>query len=175
MGNDANGSEMEIEQGDPRLLETDLARRLLESTIPARYAYTALDGTPRIVASWFEWTGEEMVLPTFIAAPHVSHPAHRLRALRANPEVAISIDTESSPPEVLSIRGRAEIEEVDGVVPEYAAAAGRFLGAEQAAGYLAQVDQPGTRMARIAVRPTWVALMDFQARMPSALGGVQSR
>jgi hypothetical protein len=166
---------MTIEQGDPRLLESDLAQRLLESTIPARFAYTALDGTPRIVASWFAWTGEELVLPTFIAAPHVSHATHRLRALRANPDVAVSIDTESFPPEVLSIRGRAEIVEAEGVVPEYAEAARRFLGAEQAAEYLAQIDQPGTRMARVAVRPSWVGLLDFQTRMPSALGGVANR
>src|ERR1700742_5117832 len=113
---------MTHEQGDPRLLETDLAQRLLASTIPARCAYTALDGTPRIVASWFVWTGEELVLPTFISAPHVSHAAYRVRALRANPDVAVSIDTESSPPEVLSLRGRAEIIELDGVVTEYAEA-----------------------------------------------------
>jgi hypothetical protein len=163
---------MPVEQGNPALLETDLARRLLGSTIPARYAYTALDGTPRIVASWFVWTGEELVLPTFIAAPHVTHPAYRLRALRANPHVAVSIDTETSPPEVLSIRGTAEITEVDGLAPEYVEAARRFLGPEQAAGYLAEIDQPGTRMARIAVRPAWVGLMDFQSRLPSALGGV---
>jgi hypothetical protein len=166
---------MTIEQGDPRLLESDLAQRLLGSTIPARYAYTALDGSPRLVASWFTWTGEELVLPTFIAAPHVSHATYRLRALRANPEVAVSIDTESFPPEVLSIRGRAEIDEIDGVAPEYAEAARRFLGREQAAEYLSEIDQPGTRMARIAVRPTWVGLMDFQTRMPSALGGVVNR
>jgi hypothetical protein len=164
---------MTLDQGDPRLLETDLAQRLLSSTIPARCAYTALDGTPRIVSSWFVWTGEELVLPTFISAPHVSHPAYRVRALRARPDVAVSIDTDASPPEVLSIRGRAEITDVDGVVAEYAQAAHRFLGAEQATGYLAQIDQPGTRMARIAVRPAFVALMDFQTRMPSALGGVQ--
>jgi hypothetical protein len=166
---------MTIEQGDPRLLESDLAQRLLGSTIPARYAYTALDGSPRLVASWFTWTGEELVLPTFIAAPHVSHATYRLRALRANPEVAVSIDTESFPPEVLSIRGRAEIDDIDGVAPEYAEAARRFLGREQAAEYLSEIDQPGTRMARIAVRPTWVGLMDFQTRMPSALGGVVNR
>jgi hypothetical protein len=166
---------MTIEQGDPRLLESDLAQRLLGSTIPARYAYTALDGSPRLVASWFTWTGEGLVLPTFIAAPHVSHATYRLRALRANPEVAVSIDTESFPPEVLSIRGRAEIDEIDGVAPEYAEAARRFLGREQAAEYLSEIDQPGTRMARIAVRPTWVGLMDFQTRMPSALGGVVNR
>ena len=162
---------MSIEQGDLKLLETDLAQRLLGSTLPARYAYTAADGTPRVVASWFEWTGEELVMPTFIAAPHVSHPAYRLRALRANPDVAITIDTESFPPEVLSIRGRATISETDGVAPEYAAAAHRYLGSEQASGYLEQIDQPGTRMARIAVRPAWVGLLDFQTRLPSALGG----
>ena len=164
---------MTLDQGDPRLLETDIARRLLASTIPARYAYTALDGTPRIVGSWFAWTGEELVLPTFIAAPHVSHATYRVRALRANPDVAISVDTESFPPEVLNIRGRAEITEVDGIAPEYAAAAHRYLGSEQATEYLAQIDQPGTRMARIAVRPAWVGLLDFQTRMPSALGGTQ--
>jgi hypothetical protein len=164
---------MTIEQGDLKLLESELAKRLLASTIPARYAYTALDGTPRIVASWFEWTGEELVLPTFISAPHVSHATYRLRALRANPDIAVTIDTETFPPEVLSIRGQAEIAEVDGVAPEYAEAAHRFLGSEEATGYLAQIDQPGTRMARIAVRPSWVGLLDFQTRMPSALGGAQ--
>ena len=160
-----------IEQGDLRLLESELAQRLLASTIPARYAYTALDNTPRIVASWFEWTGEELVLPTFISAPHVSHAAYRVRALRANPDVAITIDTETFPPQVLTIRGQAEITEVAGVVPEYARAAHRFIGTEQATGYLAQIDDPSTRMARIAVRPTWVGLLDFETRLPSALGG----
>jgi len=162
---------MTIEQGDPRLLEGDIAKRLLASTIPARYAYTALDGTPRIVASWFVWTGEEIVLPTFISAPHVRHAAYRVRALCANPDVAISVDTETFPPEVLSVRGSAEVTEVDGVVPEYAQAAHRYLGSEQATSYLAQIDHPGTRMARIAVRPSWVGVLDFQTRLPSALGG----
>jgi len=32
-------------QGDLRLLETDVASRLLSSTIPARVAYIATDGT----------------------------------------------------------------------------------------------------------------------------------
>ena len=162
---------MTIEQGDLRLMETDLAKRLLTSTIPARYAYTALDGTPRVLGSWFVWTGEELVLPTFISAPHVSHTVYRLRALRANPDVAITIDTEAFPPEALSIRGEAEITEVEGVAPEYAEAAHRYMGTEQATPYLAEIDDPSTRMARIAVRPTWVGLLDFQTRLPSALGG----
>jgi Pyridoxamine 5'-phosphate oxidase len=162
----------EPEQGDPRLLESDVARRLLESSIPARYAYTSADGTPRVVASWFHWTGEELVMPTFISAPHVRHPAYRVRAIRANPEVAVSIDTESFPPEVVTIRGRAEVSAVNGIVAEYALAAHRYLGDDEATAYLAQIDDPSTRMARIAVRPAWVAVLDFQTRMPSALGGV---
>jgi len=163
---------MALPQGDLRLLDSEAAKGLLSSTIPARFAYTARDGTPHIVPTWFHWTGEELVMPAFLAAPHVRHAAARVAALRANPQVAISIDTESFPPLVLSVRGRATVDEVDGVAPEYALSARRYMGAEAAASYLAQIDQPGTRMARIAVRPTWVGLIDFQTRLPSSLGGV---
>jgi hypothetical protein len=38
-----------IPQGSPKLLDTPLAKKLLASAIPARVAYTAKDGTPRIV------------------------------------------------------------------------------------------------------------------------------
>jgi hypothetical protein len=62
---------------------------------------------------------------------------------------------------------------VDGLAPEYAAAAQRYLGDEAAAGMRASLDQPGTRQARIALRPTWVGMLDFDTRMPSAQGGVR--
>jgi hypothetical protein len=42
----------------------------------------------------------------------------------------------------------------------------RYGGPEQAAAALAEVDQPGTRMARIALRPSWVGAPDFQTRFP---------
>ena len=163
---------MALEQGDLGLFDTEVAQRLLVSRIPARFAYVALDGTPRVAGTWFHWTGEMLVMPTFIAAPHVRHPARRLRALRAKPDVAVTIDTETSPPEVLSVRGRVEISEVDGIPPEYAAAARRYLGEDVAREYLAGIDQPGTRMARIVLRPSWVAVHDFRSRLPSALGGI---
>jgi Pyridoxamine 5'-phosphate oxidase len=163
---------MTLSQGDPRLLAGEVARRLLASAMPARLAYIATDGTPRVVPTWFHWTGQELVMPTFVSAPHVRHPVGRLRALRANPAVAITIDTDSFPPEVLLVRGQARIDEADGVDPDYASAARRYLGQAQAESYLAQIDRPGTRMARIAVRPNWVGVIDFQTRLPSALGGV---
>jgi hypothetical protein len=167
-----SGETMALPQGHLGLLQSDLAKRLLVSTIPARFAYIATNGTPRVVPTWFHWTGDELVMPTFLAAPHVRHGAARLGALRANPDVAITIDTEGFPPQVLLVRGRVSVTEVDGVPPEYALAAGRYLGEEAAASYLAQIDQPATRMARIELRPTWVGIVDFQSRSPSALGGV---
>jgi Pyridoxamine 5'-phosphate oxidase len=163
---------MALPQGDLRLLDSDIAKKLLASTLPARFAYVASDGTPRVVPTWFHWTGEELVMPTFIAAPHVKRPAARLAALRRNPDVAVTIDTEGFPPNVLLLRGRATVVDVNGVPPEYALAARRYLGNEDVAGYLAQIDQPGTRMARVALRPVWVGVLDFEARLPDGLGGV---
>jgi ribosomal protein S18 acetylase RimI-like enzyme len=51
---------------------------------------------------------------------------------------------------VLTIRGRVEISEFGGIPPEYASAAQRYLGEEAALEYLSEIDQPGTRMARIS-------------------------
>src|SRR5262245_43614310 len=164
---------MVLPQGDLHLLESETAQRLLASALPARLAYCAADGTPRVIPTWFHWTGEELVMPTSISAPHVRHAASRLRALRANATIAITIDTERSPPEVLLVRGEARIDGVDGVDPDYASSARRYMGDAHAEAYLAQIDQPGTRMARIGVRPTWVGVVDFQMRLPSTLGGVQ--
>jgi hypothetical protein len=158
-------------QGDLRLLQTDVARRLLSSAIPARLAYIAADGTPRVIATWFHWTGEELVMPTFISAPHIRRAAARLGALRARPEVAITIDTEPFPPMVPSVRGRAVLTEVDGVDAEYRLAARRYLGEEAAASYLAQIDQPVTKMMRIAVKPSWVGVLDFRQRLPEVMRG----
>jgi hypothetical protein len=163
---------MLLPQGDLGLLESEVARRLLASRIPARFAYVATDGTPRVLSTWFHWTREVLAMPTFLAAPHVRHAAGRLRALRVNANVAVTIDTESFPPEVLTIRGRVEISEFDGIPPEYASAARRYLGKEAAGEYLSEIDQPATRMARIDLRPGWVGVHDFRSRLPSNLGGI---
>jgi hypothetical protein len=163
----------QLPQGDLRLLETDLAQQLLRSSIPARLAFIATDGTPRVVPTWFAWNGAEVVMATYVAGPNagIRHPAARIAALRANPTVALTIDTEDFPPQSLTIRGRAEIDEVDGLAPEYVASAHRYLG-EVAADMVAGMNQPGTVQARIVVRPTWVGLLDFAERLPSPLGGV---
>jgi hypothetical protein len=57
--------------------------------------------------------------------------APKLKALAMNPKVSITIDHNTFPHEVLLVRGTARLETVDGVVPEYAAAAERYFGREQ--------------------------------------------
>jgi hypothetical protein len=165
------GGKMDLPQGDLGLLDSDLARRLLASTMPARFAFVWTDGTPRVLPTWFHWTGAELVMPTFLSAPHVRKAAARVEALRANPAVAVTIDTEGFPPEVLLLRGRASVTEVDGVPEEYALAARRYLGEEAATTYLAQIDSPapgwpaspcappgsGSSTSRPACPPAWAA------------------
>jgi hypothetical protein len=54
--------------------------------------------------------------------------------------------------------------EVDGVLPDYAAAQRKAVGDDAVAGYLEAIDKPGLRMVRIGLRPTWVGVIDHQER-----------
>jgi hypothetical protein len=48
-----------------------------------------------------------------------SKNAPKLQALSENPMVALTIDTEVHPPKISLIRGRAELDFVDGIPDEY--------------------------------------------------------
>jgi len=115
-----------------------------------------------VVPIWFYRTGEEVVMAGPPDAPKVD-------AIRANPAVALTVDGNDWPYPVLPIRGMATVEIVDGVAPEYAAAARKHFGEEQGNAWVGQVGQMLAQMARIAVRPEWVCVLDFQTRFPSAL------
>jgi hypothetical protein len=147
-----------LAQGDLRLLHTPVAQRLLHAPVPARLAYTGHDQTPRVIPINFHWTGDELVMGAFPGT-------HKLPALRARPQVAVCIDTVQGPPEVLLLRGTVSMADVDGVLPEYAAAQRRVMG-DGATAYLAAIDKPGLRMVRLGLRPTWVGVLDFQHRFP---------
>jgi general stress protein 26 len=153
---------MPVKQGDISLLNHPTSQELLTSKIPARFAYLALDGTPRVVPIWFHWTGSEVVLGTPPNSPKV-------KSLKKNRKVAITIDSDQFPHKVLLIRGTAGVEEVKGVVPEYAIAAQRYFGEEQGKGWVKQLASQSKTMIRIAIKPEWVALIDFQTRFPSAI------
>jgi hypothetical protein len=153
-----------VVRGTPELLADPLAQQLLSAAIPARFAYTWTDGTPRVVSLWFHWDGTDVVLATFGGAP-------KLKALHSGDRVALTIDTETPPNHVLSIRGSVHVSHVDGVAREYALAAARYLGSERADAYIASLPT-NVPMARIAVRPDEVVLLDFETRFPSALSGL---
>ena len=148
---------MPSQQGDLALLNHPVAQELLRSTNPARLAYSWHDGTPRVVPIWFHWTGQEVV-----------RARHRV-VLHDNTPVALTIDSTPWPPRVLLIRGKARVETVDGVAPEYAAAAERYFGQEQGRAWVEQVRGMWAQMTRITIRPEWVGLLDFETRFPSAI------
>jgi hypothetical protein len=58
---------------------------------------------------------------------------------------------------------------VDGVLAEYDLARRRYYGDEQGAANAEQATQSGAGMARIALRPKWVGLLDFRSRFPGGL------
>jgi hypothetical protein len=141
-----------------------VARELLESRNPARLAYVALDGTPRVVPVGFHWDGEALVIGTVPGSAKVA-------ALRANPAVALTIDTAPPtwPPKVLLVRGTATVSVVDGVFPEYIAASRKLTPPEEFEQWEAGVRSLYDEMARIDVRPTWVKIHDFETRLPQAV------
>jgi hypothetical protein len=148
------------QQGSLELLNDPVASALLSSVNPARLAYTWLDGSPRVVPIWFHWTGDQLVLDSPPKAP-------KLKALAADPRVALTIDDNAWPYTVLLVRGRAGVEMLGDVSPEYELAATRYFGPEQGPAWVATLR--GKPMARIAVTPEWVGILDFQTRFPSAL------
>lgn len=153
-----------VKQGDLSLLQHPASQELLRSKIPARIAYIATDGTPRVVPIWFHWNGREIVMATPPKAP-------KLKALAKNPKVSLTIDDNTFPHKVLLIRGSARLENVEGIVPEYLACAERYFDPETAKAWLGQLRTMVSSMVRITVTPEWVGLLDFQTRFPSALAG----
>jgi hypothetical protein len=134
-----------------------LARDLL------RMAYVAKDGTPRNIPIAFTWNGSEIIVCTSKNAP-------KLRSLRHNPEVALTIDTEVHPPKILLIRGRAELDVVDGIPQEYLQMNGSYdMTPEQRVEWEAEVRSLYDGMVRIVITPTWVKLIDFERTLPSAV------
>ncbi|CAA9286094.1 MAG: hypothetical protein AVDCRST_MAG77-4757 [uncultured Chloroflexi bacterium] len=144
------------------VLNRPLSQELLARDL-TRLAYIAKDGTPRSIPIAFTWNGAEIVICTAKNAP-------KLPALRANPMVALTIDTEVHPPKILLIRGRAELDAVDGIPDEYLQMNGSYtMTPEQRVEWEAGVRSLYDGMVRIVVTPTWAKLIDFETTLPSAV------
>ena len=144
------------------VMHDPLAQELLHSAIPVRMAYSGTDGLPRAIPIGFLWKDERIVVCT-------SSNAYKVKALSANPKVALTIDTEA-PYRALLVRGTASLEIVDGVPPEYLEASRKAMNDEQQAqAFEAEVRSLYEQMARISIAPEWAKVLDFQTRLPSAV------
>ncbi len=145
---------MTYQPGDLAVLDSPLAKTLLTSTTPARLSYVALDGTPRVVPIWFHWNGRQLVFGTSPGSP-------KLKAIAAKPALAVTIDTIVWPYQALMIRGRAEIERVEGIVPEYELSATRYFGPDRGPAWIEQIAPRYTEMMRLILNPDWAWLLDY--------------
>ncbi|MEU7860707.1 pyridoxamine 5'-phosphate oxidase family protein [Nonomuraea sp. NPDC049141] len=144
------------------ILNRPISQELLARDL-TRLAYVAKDGTPRNVPIAFTWNGSEVVMCTSKNAP-------KLRSLSENPMVALTIDTEVHPPKILLIRGRAELDVVEGIPAEYLQMNGSYqMTPEQRVEWEAEVRSLYDGMVRIVVTPTWAKLIDFETTLPSAV------
>jgi hypothetical protein len=145
------------------VLSKTLSQELLKRDV-ARLAFVATDGTPRVIPIGIFWNGSEVVMCT-------TKNARKLKALRRNPAVALTIDTEVHPPDVLLLRGDAELDPVDGIPDEYLQASGTYrMTPEQRQEWEAEIKSLYVDgMVRVVVRPTWARLIDFETTLPAAV------
>jgi Pyridoxamine 5'-phosphate oxidase len=144
------------------VLNRPMSQELLARDV-TRLAYVAKDGTPRAIPIGFTWNGAQLVMCTPKNAP-------KLAALRENPAVALTMDTEVHPPKILLIRGRAELDVVEGIPEEYLQINGSYaMTPEQRVAWEAEVRSLYDGMVRIVVTPTWAKLIDFETTLPSAV------
>ena len=141
------------------LMNDPVARELIQAPIHARLAYNARDGSPRVIPIGYLWTGEVFVMGSPVNAPKV-------RALAANPKVALTVDTSTFPPHVLLVRGEAAVEVVEGVPEEFIESSRRFVGDAGMPEWDAGVRALYKQMAIIRVTPTWAKILDFETRLP---------
>ena len=144
------------------VLAKPYSQELLHSQIPARFAYTGVDGDPRVVPIGFLWKAPVIEIYTVPTSAKV-------KALAKNPRVALTIDTEGFPPKVLLIRGSVTLELVDGVPDGYVEAARKVVPADQMPGWEAGVRQLYQQMTTITLTPDWAKLLDFETTLPKSV------
>jgi PPOX class probable F420-dependent enzyme len=144
-----------------RLEEDPIARELLQSANLMRLAYVGTGGQPRVVPIWWRYHHGEFVVVT---GPH----ADKVRHLSQRPKVAFTIDTATPPYHVLLVEGDAELEDVEGMAPEYPEIVSRFLG-PFADTYLGRMRERVKRQVRIRIRPRSWRTLDFTTRFPKSL------
>ena len=144
------------------VLAKPYAQQLLDGPEPARMAYVGLDGAPRVIPIGFWVEGSQIVIAT---APKSA----KVAALRADPNVALTIDQGAFPPKALLIRGTTEVTLVDGVPEGYLTAGRKVMTGEQYPDWVAGVQGLYDQMVVLTITPTWAKLLDFESTLPTSV------
>ena len=140
------------------------AQQLLDGSA-AHLAYSGPDGFPRVIPVGFLWNGDRIIVCTATTSPKVA-------ALSSRPNVAVSIDSGSSPEAAKSLllRGIASMETVDGVADEYLAMSTKSMDAVEQAKFEREVRKVYKQMVRISIEPQWARFFDYgTGRLPAFL------
>lgn len=110
---------------------------------------------------WYAYIDGEFVMVT-------GPKADKVPALEANGAVALTIDSDQPPYNVLLVDGDATVEKTDGMAAEYPAIVTRYLAgaAEQ---YLENMRKRVRTQRRIRVVPRSWRVLDFVKRYPKSL------
>ena len=148
---------MDLEQtlSDPVTVE------LYERSPLMRFAYNAVDGSPRVIPLGYLMRDGVF---SFCTIPS----SEKVTALQRDPRVAITVDS-SDPLCCLLVRGEASLETVPGVPPDYLESSHCGMAPETWADFDAQVQALYDAMTRVTITPTWARLNDFQRTAPRAV------
>ena len=149
-------------QGSVALLQEPLALELLAAGIPAHLAYTWKDGTPRVVPMWFHWTGDAIAM---VCPPDSS----KLKVIKDGTPVTVSIDYEAWPARLLSVRGTATTQSIEGEAEFYDEMVRKYLG-DGTDDWRAMYRKLCPTVVQLIITPEWVSLIDVaHNRFPNAL------
>jgi len=134
---------------------------LYERSPLMRFAYNAVDGSPRVIPVGYLMRDGKFSFCTVPASEKVA-------ALQRDPRVAITIDS-GDPLCCLLVRGEASVETVEGVPDDYLESSHRGMPPEAWAEFDAGVRALYDSMVRVVITPTWARLNDFQRQAPRAV------
>jgi Pyridoxamine 5'-phosphate oxidase len=135
-------------------------RELIERAPLMRLAYSAPDGSPRVIPTGYLERDATLIMYTIPTSAKVT-------ALRADPRVAVTIDVAGMPPCALLVRGTCAIEIVDGIPEGYLEAGRRTMDGAAFAQWEAGVRRLYDSMAVLTITPTWAKLLDFERTVPA--------
>ena len=134
-------------------------RSLIDRAPLMRLAYTAPDGSPRVIPTGYLERDAMLITYTIPTSAKVT-------ALRADPRVAVTIDVGGMPPCALLVRGTCAMEIVDGIPDGYLEASRRSMDEAVFEQWETGVRQLYDSMAILTITPTWAKLLDFERTAP---------